>query len=815
MTSKRVTILLGVGLSSASALLTQIAFTRIFSITLWHHFAYLAVGLALLGFGAAGSLLTARGGALLPKDGSLDATLARRARWAAFAVFFSVAGAAAVRCNSLQVMGDPSSVAGLALITILTTLPFFGVGMVIATALAGVEKGAGPVYAADLVGAGIGAAAVIPLIPILGGPGLVFASALAVAFAAFLFSLRAGVGEMIWSLVVLVVLGAAFYFVGDDERWVTPALKKEIHQFQVIDHSEWTPLARLDVSQAVDFKPAFGGEFGKESETLWRVRGVTQDGAAPTVLFRVEDNQHGELPFLRTATQAAAWRALAAGDAAPSEAQALVIGVGGGIDVMIALAHGAKHVDGAEINQGMIDLLEDQYKEFTGDLPGRPDVNIVRAEGRHFVASTDKHYDVIQMSGVDTYAASASGANSLAEAYLYTVEAFDNYLDRLSDGGIVCVSRFVMNEAPRETLRLSGIAAEALRQRDVDEPEKCIAIIGGNFWASVMVCERGFSEAQLEAIRTHAGEQGFNVLFDPSNPGERAYDQLLRSSPEERAEFVADYPYLMEPATDDRPFFFNYFRWDKLSRLKDLRSDNTEVPYTTTIPIAHGILFLTLLVTVLLGLAGILRPLRGLGNEGKGRGVFSLFFACLGVAFLFVEIGFLQRLTFFLGHPTYALSVVLTGLLLSSGLGAALSSRLGGIGTKVLPVILALAILGAGWVSEVKLADWIGFEHYIRVIIALAFVVPLGFLMGMPFPYGLERLRAVSPGLVPWAFAVNAFFTVLASAVATLVAMEFGFRALFATAAGTYILAFLALAMAPRPRRQPPVAEAPAEEATS
>lgn len=805
----------GVAVASAASLSMQVAATRIFSLTLWHHYAYLVVGLALLGFGAAGSFLTARGGALLDRDGPLAAVLSRRTRAAAVAVFAAMALTATVRCDSLTLREDPTNIAGLVLITILTTIPFFAIGVVITTALAGFSRGSGPVYAADLLGAGLGAIAAVLLVPALGGPGLVFASGAGVAVGALLFGLCAGPWESIKSALLVVLLAWGTVALGDDEAWITPAAGKEINLYynlpgveDPIEHSEWTPTARLDVARPLLMGPGFGGEIGKTGQgTNWNIRGVTQDGAAPTALYEARENLL-EQPWLKASNQCAAYAVRGARET--DGGRALVIGVGGGIDVLIALANGMTHVTGAEINDGMLDLLREHYKDFTGNIPGRDDVTLVNAEGRAFVANTTETFDVIQLSGVDTYAAVSSGANSVVEAYLYTVEAYGDYLDHLEPGGLVSVSRFVM-ERPRETLRLAGIAAEALRQREVAEPWRHIFVLRGPEWASVLTCERAFTEAEAQAAVTFAEREGFQVLFDPFAPQENPYDELLRSDEAGRAAFAKNYEFRVEPSTDDKPFFFNYFKWSTLPSLfkgegKKLDADaDAKDYYMSTLPIAHFVMFVTLLVAVVLSFAGILRPLRGVVDAGNvKKGPWLVYFAGLGVAFLFVEIGFLQRLTFFLGHPTYALSVVLSSLLVFSGLGAAVSKKLsGGPFRLVLPVLVAGLVALAGWASAKYLHQWIGNDFNVRVAISLGFVAPVGFLLGMPFPTGLERVRAAAPSLIPWAFAVNAFFTVLASTVATMIAMETGFTTLFYAAAGIYIIAFAALAATPKPRPEP------------
>ncbi|MGH7150279.1 MAG: SAM-dependent methyltransferase, partial [Planctomycetota bacterium] len=474
------------------------------------------------------------------------------------------------------------------------------------------------------------------------------------------------------------------------------------------------------------------------------------------------------------------------GEAPP--AKVLVIGVGGGIDVLMALSKGASEVVGVDVNPATLSLLTERYRTFTGDLPSRRGVRLLAAEGRAFVRSTEEEFDVLQMSGVDTYAALSSGAYSVSEAYLYTVEAFEDYLEDLRPGGFVSVSRFIL-EPPRETLRLAGIAAEALRRRGVPEPWRHLAILRGTLWASLLVGESAIPEAALERLRAFAAREGYRLAFDPGRPGDTPFDALLRGSEEEREAFLSGYAYRVSPVGDDSPFFFNYFRWRNLPSVTGIRP--ADPVYTQPVPVGHAVLLATFLATALLGAIGILVPLR---RASVPPGRFGLYFAALGIAYLFVEIAFLQKLTFFLGHPIYALSVVLAGMLLSSGIGAALSRRLSArAADRLLPALLLVLLPACGFASHYVLPAFLDLPFTARVALSLLFLVPCGALMGMPFPIGIERLRARSPAAIPWAFGVNAFATVLASSLSTLLAMEAGFTLLFLLAAAAYAGAFAAL----------------------
>ncbi|HHH28216.1 MAG TPA: hypothetical protein ENK57_07705, partial [Polyangiaceae bacterium] len=366
------TALVGVALVSAAAIATQIALTRIYAITLWHHFAYLVVGLALLGFGVAGAWLASRGGAVLPDEGEPTAVLARRARYAAVASLLALLLSMVIRPNALMLLRDAGVAFSLAAMVVLSTVPFVGAGAVIGTALAVWPARAGRVYAADLVGGGLGALVVAFGIGTLGAIGIVGGCALAFALAGVLFDggrrWRPGAVTFLGlSLVVLLALA-------DEDDWILPAPTKElslVHRPQLgidaVEHRAWTPHGRIDVLGEVVGPPLVAGEVG-HFEPRWRVRIVTQDGAAPTTMHGVDADPR-ELTFLPRSTTAVAWVVRGVPFATPESdegARVLVIGVGGGVDVMLALAHGAARVDGVEINPAILELTTSRYADFVG-----------------------------------------------------------------------------------------------------------------------------------------------------------------------------------------------------------------------------------------------------------------------------------------------------------------------------------------------------------------------------------------------------------------------------------------------------------------
>ncbi|MBN4059133.1 class I SAM-dependent methyltransferase, partial [Endomicrobium sp. AH-315-J14] len=363
---------LAVALASGAAITLQLALTRLLSITLWHHFAFLVVGLALLGFGTAGSFL-ARRGLLARGDRTLHDALSRRALLAAGATLASLTLALSLRPNPLALFRDPETAITLALMALLATLPFLGAGLVIGTAISGWSARAGKVYAADLIGGGLAAALVVPTISSLGALGLCALAISMLALSAMLFGLSTA-HHRGHALAATLVVVSAFGVFQDEDAWVVPAPSKELARVHRpsegkhwVEHRIWTPHGRIDVSHRFPGIPLLAGDI--HGIHPWWIRIVTQDGAAPTTIHEISEDP-GELTFLRHATTAAVWvmRGATLGIERKlsfrKRPRALVIGAGGGIDVMMAVAYGAHRVIGVDVNPAILDLTRKRFRDF-------------------------------------------------------------------------------------------------------------------------------------------------------------------------------------------------------------------------------------------------------------------------------------------------------------------------------------------------------------------------------------------------------------------------------------------------------------------
>ena len=405
---------------------------------------------------------------------------------------------------------------------------------------------------------------------------------------------------------------------------------------------------------------------------------------------------------------------------------------------------------------------------------------------------------------LDSFGAAGAGVQSLNESYLYTVEALTEYLQDLAPGGMLAITRW-MKLPPRDSIKLIATTIEALRRAGVDEPGRRFAMIRSWNTSTLLVKNGEFDSGEIERIRAFAASRSFDTAWFPGMRAEDAnrynrlqepyvYQAAVALLGDDAGDFTARYKFDIEPATDDRPYFFHFFRWRTLPEVLELRTAGG----AGLIEWGYLVLVATLLQAAALGLVLILVPLvlaRHAWPAGAGRN-FGVYFLLLGLAFLFVEMAFIQKFILFLSNPLYSVAVVLSGFLLFAGLGSAASERLAqrlpwqGV-SPVTVAVAAIAVLALAYllVLPAIFSRFIGLPDAARIAMSLLLIAPLAFFMGMPFPLGLARLSEQAPGFVPWAWGINGFASVVSAVLATLLAIEFGFNAVILLALVLYAMA--------------------------
>jgi hypothetical protein len=797
----------------------EILLMRLLSIVQWHHFASMIISLALLGLGAAGTFNTLFQKWLLPR---FHGVFGVNAVLFGLAIPLSFSVVQRIPLNPLEILWDPRQWLHLLQTYLVLFLPFFFAGNCLTLAIARFKDEVHRIYFFDLLGAGLGALGIVALLfafppweclAILSAPGIA---------AAGLVRLDLPHRRSRWAGLVLILLGVVFPWL-----WPQGEAPPKISQYkglstallapgaEVVDRRT-SPLGWLTVVQSpsIPFRHAPGMSLLCASEPPPQL-GVFVDGDSMSPITHV-DGRPESLAFLECLTMALPFRLV-------QNPRVLVLGAGGGMDVLLAKLHGARAIEAVEMDPQMISLAKDTFGEYAGHLYSAKNVRVHAAEARSFMSRSAAYYDVIQISLLDSFTASATGGHALSESYLYTVEALRDAYGRLAPGGILSITRW-LKIPPRDSLKLFATAVLALERAGVSNPGDRLALIRSWSTTTLLIKNGDLTAAELERTRAFCGERAFdidhlpgvldgegnrfNVLDEPYlSDGARA---LLGG---ERRAFTERYKFAIEPATDDRPYFFHFFRWRTLPEILASRGRGG-LPLMEW---GYPVLVMTLVQALVLSLILILVPLlfldRG-GGDGMGGGRIALYFSAVGFAFLFMEIAFIQKLILFLGNPITAVSVVIAGFLVFAGIGSRCSTAVSKAVSHFRPVepqpasILAaaagIAILSTLYVFLLpELFTWLAnLGDAGRVAVSMVLVAPLAFLMGMPFPLGLAILGASRPAHVPWAWGINGCASVLATVLASIVAIHFGFRVVVVLAVAFYGLAAMALA---RPRGRAPV----------
>lgn len=780
--------LIGVALISGSLLMTELSLTRIFSVTMYYHFAFMAISIALFGLSASGVYV------FLMRDRWRDVPTGRLLSAHAFA--YSVVTVLALMVLVRLRVGltyTPSNIALMSLMYLISAMPFFAGGAAVSIAISRLSVNVNAIYAADLLGAGAGCLLLMPALNLLGAPGAIVASAVLGVGAATQFADSPETRRLIvlGPVLIAVVLGAA-------GLGLFNVSTTKGHENHPVLFSKWNSFSRIGV-----YDQPYGAWSLSDRYTgpLPDSRLMDIDSAAGTQILKFSGNLK-DVSYLQYELTALGYRLFGQPDTSPAAPfNALVIGTGGGRDLLSALVFGASRVDGVEINPIIVnDVMRKRFREYSGSIYDHPNVHIAVEDGRSFVRRSSNHYDIIQASLVDTWAATAAGAYALSENSLYTVEAFDDYLDHLTDRGVLSISRWVF-----DGLRLISLAQEAGARRGWD-PSDRLAIIQHDRVATFLLKKTPFTALERQTLLDAAARLGFAVLYMPGTEtrtfGDNRDDYARLVHAPDRHAFYAKYPLDVTPTTDDRPFFFHTTKLRNHSfvapvlRLFGVHTERQVNPGAWATGGLTALLVLLAISSFLIVLF-ILGPLAMTSGGALGHGwLRSLaYFACLGGAFMLIEVALLQRFVLLLGHPVYSLTVTLFSLLLGTGLGSVLSRRIGhaGVRRSAIFACMGVAVIALLWGSVLPMIVQaaIAWPLALRIALAVALMMPAGMVMGVPLPAGVRLLAATQPQLVAWAWGMNGALSVLGAILAVFIAMNWGFSvtllcgaALYAVAAG-------------------------------
>jgi spermidine synthase len=779
---------LAVALVSFTTLTYELALMRVFSVTIWYYFAFFVISLALLGAGSAGAVIFVRREWFKER---LERLLPRAA--ALFGLFCALSPLVYLTLN-LRIDRSLSYLeAALYLLVplVLFLIPFLLGGFIIAAVFSYHSERIGSLYWSDLMGAGLGCLAVIPLLYAVPAPVLLACvGVLPVAAAFVLGGDRSRRGWLPWAAAAAVVaLGAVGFTSANPYRVRHPKL--EVPQERLL-HVTWNPLARLSVYEGLFFKGSDVSPFGWGMSRTYpggtvEQHWIQQDESAGTPITRF-DGDLSKLDFLAYDVTNLAYRYR-------DFDRAMIVGPGGGRDILAAKYFGVDEVCAVEINPAMLEVVDGVFGDFSGRPYELEGVEGVVEEARSFLSRSPKRWDLIQISLIDSWAASMAGAFALAENNLYTLEAFELYLDRLAPDGVLSVSRWYSEELLNETLRLVNLCAAALEESGVADPAGNLVVVEGGTIATVLVSKRPFTPQELERIDEAADELEFNKIWIPDHGSTDAHVERMLTDGDREA-YVAGLSVNLSAPTDDRPFFF--MMTDSILRppeeIEEMKLAYNTVPVTSLRVLFYGLLAAAVLFIVL-PLA-----LRRRGRFTLGRVLLRhphnwLYFAAIGLGFMLVELGLIQRYVLFLGHPTYATSVVIFTLLAFAGLGSATTTKLAGRGSLRRTNLVVFALIAAMIAVQAFLVPAL-FETAIgavlvwRILLSALLLAPLGYVMGMALPLGVNRLNAANlEGMVPYVWGVNSVFSVLASSLSVVVAVVSGYTTVLLFGLGAYAVA--------------------------
>jgi hypothetical protein len=796
-------------LISAAAISYEILLIRLLSIIQWHHFVSMIISLALLGYGASGSFVALTQKWAVPRFGVFfigNAILLGLTMVGSFVITQQIA------FNPLEIMWGYRQFVRLIGIYVSLFVPFFCAANCICILFIRFKDQIHRMYRFDLLGAGLGALLTVFMLFKLSPLTCLKILGVAAPFAGALLALSLYASWSRNAAVGLMLFGCMVPFI-----WPQDWVSLRISEYKALSHAlrvpdtkiiseHFSPLGWLSVVQSptIPFRYAPGLSLNCSMEPPSQL-GIFTDGDAFSPITRYTgDREH--ITHLDCLSSALPYHLL-------ESPEVLILGAGGGMDVLMAHYHRAKRIDAVEMNPQVVDLVRRVYADFAGHIYQKDKANIHLAEARGFVNKGGKHYDLIQVSLLDSFSASLSGTGAVNPSYLYTVEAFKAYFNRLKPDGLLAITRWI-KLPPKDALRLFGTAITACHTLGMDDPGRQLAMIRSWKTTTLLFKKGVFSKTEISAIKSFCHERSFDTVYYPGITKTDVNQYNLLEAPyfyqgmtallgKKRHEFVNRYKFHITPTTDDRPYFFNFFKWRTLREILTLKGQGG----LPLLEWGYPILVATLIQAILMSFVLVLLPLvfltrRIMARPQRGR-LISYFF-CLGLAFLFIEMAYIQKFILFLHHPVYSASAVLCAFLIFAGLGSGFSKRwsehIERLHGRANGLPIAAAVAGIGIMSFLYVIflpllfhHWIGLSNVWKIPISILLIAPLAFCMGMPFPLGLSKVAYARPEFMPWAWGINGCASVLSAILATLLSVHFGFTLVIGMAVLLYLISAAAL----------------------
>ncbi len=782
-------------LISSATLCLEISLTRYFSVSQHYHFAFWVVSIAFMGYGASGSFLT-----LFKSFSSVDRDtfLSYSSFIYSLTILLSFLLCNSVPFDFISISWDKNQIFFVFLYYFLLCVPFFFAGLTISFAVSRVPRLVNRIYFSDLFGAGAGTLIALFVFLLKGDRGVIIFCSFLALFSSFLFSWRR---RFTFRFLLLCFMSAEIVLFLSSPSWlsfrISPYKALPIAlKYPQAKHllTRWNSISRVDIidSPAIRFAPGLSLLYEKE---LPPQLGLSTDGGELSAITRIKDPEEPQLEFLSYLPSSLAY-------SLTESPRTLIIEPKGGLDVLSSLYFNASQIKVIEANPLTAKLLRQELAQFSGDLYNKKNIQVVSAYSRAALKQDKDTYDLIVFSLTDVFGSTGTGLYGFSENYLYTTDSFAHILNRLSPDGLVSISLYLL-PPPRQEGRILATWIDALERSEMDPDSHIMAI---RSWGTIsfFIKKSPFSSLEIQKLKDFAGKCLFDLVYYPGIQIDETnihielekplyYNLTLQLlSPSERAKLYKNYLFQIKPVTDNRPFFFNFFKLNKLKATYNAMGKKW-------LPFLQGEFLVPLLLvqSIIIAFFLILLPIFVFRKaKNKIRGFSSrifLYFSLIGMAFMFLEITFIQKFILFLGHPLYSVSIIIFSLLFSSGLGSFFSKRILGQNLKrnlkrSLLLCTGLIVLYL-FLLPLLYESLIGFNLTLKIILTFLVIFPLGFLMGFPFPTGVRLLDQGEKRLILWAWATNAFSSVINSILALIIAFWGGYNLVLVLAAGGYLLA--------------------------
>jgi spermidine synthase len=772
---------LGTFLIAFTTLALEVTLSRLLSAIAWYHLAFFAISTAMLGMTAGATLVYLK--AEWFDQEKLNNNVAKACLGYALVIPFSLV---IICLLPLQLGRSIMTLLALMIATIMCSLPFFFSGVAISAVLTSYQLPIGKLYASDLLGASLGCLFVLGGLEILDAPSLIIlcgaigiAAGISFAWRSPSFKYQRLSGGLFLAFIVVAGINSSTLY------GIRPLVIKnrvEVAGFYLLE--KWNSFSRVVVYPRTTKDTPYWGASPIAPKKKVALHEMNIDGAAGTGVSEFSSKE--DIDYLRFDVTNIAYYLRPKGGA-------FIIGVGGGRDVQSALLFGHEKIVGVDVNPVFINLLQGDLREFAG-IADREEVTLVTDEARSYLARTTDRYSIIQMSLIDTWAATGAGAFSLSENVLYTVEGWQVFLSRLADDGIFTVSRWYSPNNPGEMGRALSLAVAALLETGITNPSQHIAVITSGAICTILVNKQPFSKHDIDKLYKVSSELHYTPAIIPGvPPSNNALKNILSAHSRKGLTLVIkDEPLNYEPPTDENPYFFNMLRLNHLKTAFYSPEGISRGNLIATLTLIGLILSLGIvtIATIVVPLLVKVRSQKNICALPEFLWPGALYFSLIGAGFMLVEIALIQRLSVFLGHPVYALGILLFTIIASTGLGSFLSEHFPLTRSPwvfIYPVLTALTIITIRFILTILLSHMITSAMLIKIVVSVLVIFPLGILMGFFFPTGMRLVKSVTATETPWYWALNGIFSVLCSALAVFISIYFGISANFYIATLCYM----------------------------